>query len=110
MTLFASTGTVMETTGTAPTETIWREIMSRPGALLRFEHAGGETIATPVGAGRDEISWLAISGGGQRMPRLARAAARAAAPLLVALSRLEAQLEVRDRAARAAAAVLRSIP
>ncbi len=103
VTLFSSDGAVIEATGDAPTDSIWEEITARPAALVNFRHTGWETIATPLGAGRGDVSWLALSSSGPRpMPRVARTAARATVPVLTALARLDDLADAQDRAVRGA--------
>lgn len=101
VTLFSSAGSVIEATGDAPTDSIWEEITARPAALVDFQHGGWATIATPLGAGRGEVSWLALScREPRRMPRVTRTAARATVPVLTALGRLDDLAEAQDRAVR----------
>jgi purine catabolism regulator len=103
VTLFLAEGRVAEATGPAPTEAIWREITSRPAALVQFDDDGWETIATPLHSGMTEGPWLAVSRHGpQPMARLTRAAARAAAPILTALERLENKVQAQEGAIQAA--------
>ena len=102
VTLFAADGHVIDATGPAPADAIWREIIARPAALVQFEHDGGETIATPLGRDTQGACWLAVSSPrAQPAARVTRAAARATAPMLAALTRLDAMAEAQERAIRA---------
>jgi purine catabolism regulator len=102
VTLFAADGQVIDATGPAHVEAIWREITARPAALVQFEHDGGETIATPLGRDTQGACWLAVSSPrAQPAARVTRAAARATAPMLAALSRLDTMAEAQERAIRA---------
>jgi PucR family transcriptional regulator, purine catabolism regulatory protein len=103
VTLFAADGSVIAASGPAPGEAIWREITARPAALVQFEHDGRETVAIPLGREANEVSWLAVSSSRtQPIARVARAAARATAPMLAALARLQNMAEVQERAIRGA--------
>ena len=103
VTLFSPDGRVLRTTGRAPTEAIWHEITSRPAALMQFEFEGWETIATPLHRDMKNGSWLAVSRGrSQPMAHVTRAAARATAPVLAALARLEDMTQAQEHAIRGA--------
>ena len=103
VTLFSGAGAVVECVGGAPSASVWRSIMARPAALVSFEEDGWRTIATPVPAGDGVVSWLAVSQrDGQATARVTRAAARATAPVLAALARLEHMADGQQRAIRGA--------
>ena len=103
VTLFSGAGAVVECVGGAPSASVWRAIMARPAALVSFEDDGWRTIATPVPAGDGVVSWLAVSQrDGQATARVTRAAARATAPVLAALARLEHMADGQQRAIRGA--------
>jgi sugar diacid utilization regulator len=104
VTLFSADGRVIERTGSAPLEAIWREIASRPAALMQFDDdEGGETIAIPLRNDTTTGAWLALSARcGHPMARPARAAARATAPILVAIERLDAMVRAQEGAIRSA--------
>jgi len=103
VTLFAPGGRVIEATGATPVDEVWAHITEQPAALVQFDHGGWSTIATPVRLGGDAPGWLAVST--DRMSsttRLVRAAARATAPVLAALGRLDGLAERQARAVRGA--------
>jgi purine catabolism regulator len=103
VTLYSAAGVVVESVGAAPSASVWRSITQQPAALVSFEDAGWRTIATPVPAGDGEVSWLAVSQrDAQATARVARAAARATAPVLAALARLEHMADGQQRAIRGA--------
>ncbi len=103
VTLFLPDGTVAEATGPAPAEAIWHEITCRPAALVQFDDDGWETIATPLRSATTDHYWLAVSRHrSQPMPRVTRAAARATAPILTALARLEDSVNKQERAIQGA--------
>jgi purine catabolism regulator len=99
--LFSPNGTLIASTGEAPAAGIWREVSARSGTIVEFEIDGWHAIATPVTAGRP-AGWLAVVS--RRAPpsaRLARQAARATAPVLAALSRMDRMARDQQRAIRA---------
>lgn len=101
--LFAPDGTVAASTGDAPSGDIWREVLQRPATVVEFDLGGWHAVATPVSTGRGPTGWLAVSS--RRTlpsPRLARQAARATAPVLAALSRLDDVAREQRQAIRAA--------
>jgi DNA-binding PucR family transcriptional regulator len=101
--LFAPDGAVAASTGDAPVEEIWREVVARPATLVEFDLGDARVLATPVAAGHGSAGWLAVTG--RRAPasrRIARQAARATAPVLAALSRIDAIARGQQRAIRAA--------
>ena len=103
VTLFSPDGRVLGATGRSPTEAIWHEITCRPAALMQFEREGWETIATPLRRDMKHGSWLAVSRGrSQPMAHVTRAAARATAPVLAALARLEDMTQAQEDAIRGA--------
>jgi len=103
VTLFSAEGRVIDETGPAPVEAIWREIASRPAALMQFDDDGWETIAIPLRSDPTAGSWLAMSSRSSRpMARPARAAARATAPILAALARVEAMVLAQEGAIESA--------
>jgi len=100
--LFAADGTVEAATGEAPTGAIWTAITAQPAALVEFQTDGWHTVATPVGAGRAIAGWLAVASRRPRsVDRLTRPAARATAPVLAALARLQGAAREQERAIRA---------
>ena len=70
---------------------------------MQFEFEGWETIATPLRRDLKHGSWLAVSRGrSQPMAHVTRAAARATAPVLAALARLEDMTQAQEHAIRGA--------
>jgi purine catabolism regulator len=101
--LFRSDGTVAASTGEAPVVAIWQEITSRPATVVEFEVRDGHVLGTPVSIGGAPAGWLAVmSRRAAPSPRLARQAARATAPVLAALSRIDSLTREQQRAVRAA--------
>ena len=101
--LFAPDGAVAAATGDAPVEEIWREVVARPATLVEFEVGPTRVLATPVAAGRGSAGWLAVTGRpAPASRRIARQAARATAPVLAALSRIDAIARRQQQAVRAA--------
>jgi purine catabolism regulator len=101
--LFSPDGTVAASTGEAPSSHIWLEVMARPATVVELEVGQWHALATPVSSRRGPGGWLAVAS--QRTPpskRLARQAARATAPLLAALTRIEAAARQQQDAIRAA--------
>lgn len=99
--LFSPQGALIASTGEAPATDIWRELNARSGTVVEFEVDGWHAIATPVAAGRP-AGWLAVAS--RRAPpsaRLARQAARATAPVLAALGRMDEMARDQQRAIRA---------
>jgi purine catabolism regulator len=101
--LYAPDGAVAASTGEAPVAEIWREVMARPATLVEFDLGDAHVLATPVAAGREAAGWLAVTSR-RTMPsrRLARQAARATAPVLAALTRIDAISREQQQAVRAA--------
>ncbi len=103
VTLFSPSGEVIESTGAIPAAEVWRQIVQRPAALVQLEHGGWSTIATPVHMGTPLPAWLAVSTDRiSSTARLTRAAARATAPLLAALGRLDDLADGQQQAMREA--------
>lgn len=99
--LFGPDGSLEAATGDAPTEAIWHAITDRPAALVELEVEGWHTLALPVAAGDGPARWLALTSRRARwVTRLTRPAARATAPVLAALSRLEEMAREQERAIR----------
>jgi sugar diacid utilization regulator len=101
--LFSSDGTVIASTGDAPSDEIWREVTARPATVVEFGLGDWHVLATPVAAGGGAAGWLAVAS--RRRPasrRLARQAARATAPVLAALTRIDGVAWEQQLAIRAA--------
>jgi purine catabolism regulator len=99
--LLGPDGSVEAATGDAPAEAIWHAITDRPAALVELEIDGWQTLALPVAAGGGPARWLALTSRRTRwVNRLTRPAARATAPVLAALSRLEGMAREQERAIR----------
>ncbi|MET0604599.1 MAG: PucR family transcriptional regulator [Baekduia sp.] len=102
-TLFSAAGEVLDTTGPAPTERLWEQIRARPGVLIQFDCDGVDALATPLASGRGDVSWLTLTSmSGQDLARTARPAARAAAPVVAALARLDELAATQEQAVRSA--------
>jgi purine catabolism regulator len=99
--LFSPHGTLLESTGDAPAGDIWREVTARPATVVEIEIDGWHALATPVSAGRP-AGWLAVASR-RALPsgRLARQAARATAPVLAALGRMDETARAQQQAIRA---------
>jgi purine catabolism regulator len=103
VTLFAASGDVLDTTGPAPIERLWEQIRARPDVLIQFDCDGIDALATPLGSGRGDVSWLALTSTGRHdLPRTARPAARATAPVVAALARLDQLAAAQEQAVRSA--------
>lgn len=103
VTLFAPGGEVIEQSEDTPTQEIWEQITEHPTALVQFQHGRWSTIATPIHVGAGAPAWLAVSTDRvSSTTRLTRAAARATAPLLAALGRLDDLADGQQRAMRGA--------
>jgi purine catabolism regulator len=91
-------------TGGAPIDAIWTEIAARPGAALEFAAGGWQAVACPVAStGQAPAHWLVVASARPGfVPRLAKAAVQATAPLLTAIDRLGEQDEAHARALRGA--------
>ncbi|HET8953745.1 MAG TPA: PucR family transcriptional regulator [Solirubrobacteraceae bacterium] len=101
--LFAADGVVEASTGEAPTARIWEEATSRPATVVEFDLAEGHVLATPLSVGGAPAGWLAVvRRQAPPSPRLARQAARATAPVLAALGRIDSIARRQQRAVRAA--------
>ena len=101
--LFRADGTVAASTGEAPAAEIWHEMTSRPATVVEFKIRDGHVLGTPVAIGGAPTGWLAVvSRRAAPSPRLARQAARATAPVLAALSRIDSLTREQQRAVRAA--------
>lgn len=88
--LFAPDGRLAAATGKAPHRAIWREVQARPAALLEFDSQNWHTVTTPVSGVVEPASWLSVtSPRALPSPHLARQGARATAPVLTALSRID---------------------
>ena len=101
--LFGADGAIAASTGDAPAAEIWREVTSRPATVVEFDVRDAHVLATPVSTGGGPAGWLAVTSR-RRAPslRLARQAARATAPVLAALGRIDAIGREQQRAVRAA--------
>ena len=111
--LLAPDGRVESATGAAPAQAIWRAIVEHPATPAEFEVDGWWTLAIPVAAGHGPTRWLALTSRRARwINRLTRPAARATAPVLAALTRLEGAAREQERAIRAALLeqLLRPVP
>src|SRR3954454_9949166 len=100
--LFSPQGTLVASTGDAPAAEIWREVTKRPATVVQLEHDGWHVLATPVAAGRP-AGWLAVAS--RRAPPsapLARQAARATAPVVAALGRMDIVAREQQQAIRSA--------
>jgi purine catabolism regulatory family protein/PucR-like helix-turn-helix protein len=98
-------GGVVLATGDLPSTAIARQIGGRLGATVSFDAAGREGLAVrsgdPEDARQGVEAWLVVAARrGQRVHALARAAAQATVPLLLAIARLEGEQRRRERAAR----------
>jgi hypothetical protein len=101
--LFSPDGTLAAAAGDAPSEGIFAEVTRRPATIVELEHEGWHALATPVSGGAGAPGWLAVSS--RRTlpsPRLARQAARATAPVLAALGRVDALARRQQQAIGAA--------
>ena len=100
--LFGADGAVAAATGEAPAEEIWREMTSRPSTIVEFDIADGHVLGTPMSIGGAPAGWLAVmSRRAPPSPRLARQAARATAPVLAALGRIDSITRQQQQAVRA---------
>ena len=100
--LFRPDGSVAASAGDAPAAEIWREVTSKPATVVEFGVDGDHVLATPVSVGGASAGWLAVaSHRAPSSPRLARQAARATAPVLAALGRIESISRDQQRAVRA---------
>jgi PucR family transcriptional regulator, purine catabolism regulatory protein len=97
-------GDVELATGEAPIGAIWPEIDARREAAVELEAGGWRAVACPVSPARPaRPSWLVVTSARPGfVPRLAKAAAQATAPLLTAVDRLGEQAESQARALRGA--------
>jgi PucR-like helix-turn-helix protein/diguanylate cyclase with GGDEF domain/purine catabolism regulatory family protein len=99
--LLAPDGRLESATGAAPADEIWRAIAERPAGLAEFEVDGWWALAIPVAAGQGPTRWLALtSRRAGWVNRLTRPAARATAPVLAALTRLEGAAQEQERVIR----------
>jgi purine catabolism regulator len=99
--LYSPHGALIAATGSAPVAEIWSEVTARPATVVEMELDGWHALATPVSAGAP-AGWLAVAS--RRAPpsgRLARQAARATAPVLAALGRMDEVAREQQRAIRA---------
>src|SRR3954453_10914164 len=100
--LFSPQGTLVASTGVAPADEIWRQVTARPATVVQLEHEGWHVLATPVAAERS-AGWLAVAS--RRAPPsapLARQAARATAPVVAALGRMDIVAREQQQAIRSA--------
>jgi purine catabolism regulator len=101
--LFAADGSVAAATGDAPATEIWAEVTSRPSTVVEFELGETHVLAAPVSIGGASGGWLAVTGPrAPTSPRIARQAARATAPVLAALTRIDSISRDQQQAVRAA--------
>jgi purine catabolism regulator len=101
--LFSSDGRVTASTGEAPSGDIWREVTARPATVVEFGLGDWHVLATPVATGAGAAGWLAATSRRRSTsPRIARQAARATAPVLAALSRIDEVEREQQIAIRAA--------
>jgi PucR family transcriptional regulator, purine catabolism regulatory protein len=90
VTLFGPRGEVEASAGAAPAAAIWAGIARRPAPVVSLDDGAWETVALPVGRDQAATAWLAVSVAAPRtLSPFARAAARAAVPVLAALTRLD---------------------
>ena len=98
-------GTVVISTRDLPSHEIAEAIRASPATSVAFELTGIHGFALPVGdpQGRD-TQWLVVAVPDRRSPHpLAKAAAQATVPLLIAMADLERARQSQDQAVRTAA-------
>jgi len=101
--LLDSAGAVVERAGEEPVDGVWDALHARHGPLAEADAGGRHIVAVPVAVGAGPPGWLAVVSRRVRPAgRLTRPAARAAAPLLAALSRIGEVTDRQDRAVRRA--------
>jgi PucR family transcriptional regulator, purine catabolism regulatory protein len=102
--LLGPDGEVELATGAAPIDAIWAKIAARPGVALEFDSEGWQAVACPVASASPAPDrWLVVASPRPGfVPRLAKAAAQATAPLLTAIARLGEQDAAHARAMRGA--------